>query len=232
MIAVILVEALELFELFLGEDLVEVLYSVNSVVEQCFLSFENACLGCSNLLFVIAVECFVQSLFSILLLFAEFLERGIRLQAERFECGLLFVCDLENGIHEFRTRAFLEVKLLVERFTFLEVFARTFRVAIAEVLAVEAFAMEFAMVFAVMHAAALAAVARTVVLGAVVILTTAGALLMRRRACGLLGAARSAEAAVCKAEGANGKSERASENDDACEECLGGCVHYLVSCNK
>ena len=83
-----------------------------------------------------------------------------------------------------------------------------------------------------MHSAALAAVARTVVLGAVVIFTTAGALLMRRRACGLLGTARGAEAAVCKAEGANGKSERASENDDACEECLGGCVHYLVSCNK
>ena len=122
MIAVILVEALELFELFLGEDLVEVLY-------------EDACLGGCNLLFVIAVECFVQRFFGVHLLLAEFLECGIRLQAERFECGLLFVRDLENGIHEFRTRAFLEVKLLVERFAFLEVFARTFRAAIAEVLA-------------------------------------------------------------------------------------------------
>ena len=228
----ILVEALEFFELFLGEDLVEVLYSVNSVVKQCFLSLEDACLGGGNLLFVIAVERFVQSLFCIFLLLAEFLECGIRLQAERFECGLLFVRDLENGIHEFRTRAFLEVKLLVEWFAFLEVFARTFRAAIAEVLAVEAFAMEFAVVLAMMHSAALAAVARTVVLGAVVIFTTAGALLMRRRACGLLGTARGAEAAVCKAEGSNGKSERASKDDDACEECLGGCVHYLVSCNK
>jgi hypothetical protein len=144
----------------------------------------------------------------------------------------LFVRDLENGIHEFRARAFLEVKLLVEMFAFLEVFARTFRAAIAEISVMEAFAMEFAVVLAMMHAAALAAVARTVVLGTVMIFATAGALIMRGRACGLLGAARCAEAAVCKAEGANGKSERASKDDDACEECLGGSVHYLVSCNK
>ena len=232
MIAVILVEALELFELFLGEDLVEVLYAVNSVVEQCFLSLEDACLGCSNLLFVIAVESFVQSFFSILLLLAEFLKRGIHYDALLVEGGSLFVRDLENGIHEFRTRAFLEVELLVEMLAFFEVFARTFRAVIAEVLAVEAFAMEFAVVLAMMHSAALAAVARTVVLGTVMIFATAGALIMRGRACGLLGTARCAEAAVCKAEGANGKSERASKDDDACEECLGGSVHYLVSCNK
>ena len=79
MIAVILVEALEFFELFLGEDLVEVLYSVNSVVKQCFLSLEDACLGGCNFLFVIAVECFVQRFFGVHLLLAEFLECGIRL---------------------------------------------------------------------------------------------------------------------------------------------------------
>ena len=232
MIAVILVEALELFELFLGEDLVEVLYAVNSVDEQCFLSLEYACLGSRNLLFIIAVECFVQSLFSILLLLAEFLKRGIHYDALLVEGGSLFVRDLENGIHEFRARAFLEVKLLVERFAFLEVFARTFRAAIAEVLAVEAFAMEFAVMLAMIHTATLAAVARAVVLGTVMVFAATGALLMRRRACGLLGAARNAEAAVCKAEGANGKSERASEYNQACEEGLGGSVHYLVSCNK
>ena len=167
MIAVILVEALEFFELFLGKDLVEILYAINSVVEQCFLSLENACLSCGNLLFVIAVECFVQSLFGVHLLLAEFLECGICLQAERFECGLLFVRDLENGIHEFWAGAFLEVELLVEMLAFFEVFARTFRAAIAEVLAVEAFAMEFAVVLAMMHSAALAAVAGAVVLVAV-----------------------------------------------------------------
>lgn len=225
-------EALEFFELFLSEDLVEILYTVDSVVEQCFLSLENASLGCDDLLFVIAVECFVQCFFGVLLLLAEFLERGIHYDALLVECGSLFVRDLENGIHEFWTRAFFEAELLVERFAFLEVFARTFRAAITEVLAVEAFAMEFAVVLAMMHSAALAAVARTVVLGAVMIFATTGALLMRWRACGLLGAARGAKAAVCKAEGANGKSERASKDDDACEECLGGSVHYLVSCNK
>ena len=56
-------EALEFFELFLGEDLVEIPYAVDSVVEQCFLSLDDACLGCDDLLFVIAVERFVQSLF-------------------------------------------------------------------------------------------------------------------------------------------------------------------------
>ena len=174
----------------------------------------------------------MQSLFCIFLLLAEGFECRVHYNALLVEGGFLFVRDLENGIHEFRARAFLEVKLLVERFAFLEVFARTFRAAIAEVLAVEAFAMEFAVVLAMMHSAALAAVARTVVLGTVMIFATAGALIMRGRACGLLGAARCAEAAVCKAEGANGKSERASKDDDACEECLGGSVHYLVSCNK
>ena len=232
MIAVILVEALELFELFLGEDLVEVLYTVNSVVEQCFLSLEDACLGGGNLLFVIAVERFVQSLFGIHLLLAEFLECGIHYNALFVKCSSLFVRDLENGIHEFWAGAFLEVELLVEMLAFFEVFARTFRAAIAEISVMEAFAMEFAVVLAMMHSAALAAVARTVVLGTVMIFATAGALIMRGRACGLLGAARGTEAAVCKAEGANGKSERASKDDDACEECLGGSVHYLVSCNK
>lgn len=229
---VILVEALELFELFLGEDLVEVLYAVNSVVEQCFLSLEYACLGSSNLLFVIAVECFVQSLFSILLLLAEFLKCGIHYDALLIECCSLFVRDLENGIHEFRTRAFLEVELLVEIFAFLEVFVRTFRAAIAEVFVMEAFTMEFAVVLAMMHTATLAAVARAVVLGTVMVFAATGALFMRWRAGGLLGTACSAEAAVCKAEGANGKSERASEYNQACEEGLGGSVHYLVSCNK
>ena len=225
-------EALEFFELFLGEDLVEVLYTINSVVEQCFLSLEDTCFGCDDLLFVIAIERFVQSLFGVFFLLAENFECGIHYNALFVKCSSLFVRDLENGIHEFRARAFLEVKLLVERFAFLEVFARTFRAAIAEISVMEAFAMEFVVVFAVMHSAALAAVARTVVLGTVMIFATAGALIMRGRACGLLGAARCAEAAVCKAEGANGKSERASKDDDACEECLGGSVHYLVSCNK
>jgi len=229
---VILVEALEFFELFLGEDLVEVLYTVNSVVEQCFLSFENASLGCCNLLFIVAVECFVQSFFGVHLLLAKFLERGIHYDALLVKCGSLFVCDLENGIHEFWAGAFLEVELLVETLAILEVVARTFRATVAEVLAVETFAMEFTVVLAVMHASTLAAVARTIVLVTVMILTTAGALLMRWRACGLLGAACCAKATVCKAEGANGKSERASKNDDACEESLGGSVHYLVSCNK
>ena len=232
MIAVILVEALELFELFLGEDLVEIPYAVDSVVEQCFLSLDDACLGCDDLLFVIAVERFVQSLFGVHLLLAEGFECGIHYNALFVKCSSLFVRDLENGIHEFWAGAFLEVELLVERFAFLEVFARTFRAAIAEISVMEAFAMEFAVVLTMMHSAALAAVARTVVLGTVMIFATAGALIMRGRACGLLGAARCAEAAVCKAEGANGKSERASKDDDACEECLGGSVHYLVSCNK
>ena len=225
-------EALEFFQLFLGEDLVEIPYAVDSVVEQCFLSLDDACLGCDDLLFIIAVERFVQSLFCIFLLLAEGFECRVHYNALLVEGGFLFVRDLENGIHEFRARAFLEVKLLVEMFAFLEVFARTFWAAIAEISVMEAFAMEFAVVLAMMHAAALAAVARTVVLGTVMIFATAGALIMRGRACGLLGAARCAEAAVCKAEGANGKSERASKDDDACEECLGGSVHYLVSCNK
>jgi hypothetical protein len=142
------------------------------------------------------------------------------------------VRDLENGIHEFRTRAFLEVELLVEMLGILEVFARTFRAAIAEVFVMEAFTMEFAVMLAMMHTATLAAVARAVVLGTVMVFAATGALFMRWRAGGLLGAACSAEAAVCKAEGANGKSERASEYNQACEEGLGGSVHYLVSCNK
>ena len=225
-------EALKLFELFLGEDLVEVLYTINSVVEQCFLSLEDTCFGCDDLLFVIAIERFVQSLFGVFFLLAENFECGIHYNALFVKCSSLFVRDLENGIHEFRVRAFFEVEFLVEMFAFLEVVARTFWAAFAEVLVVETFTMEFAVVFAVMHSAALAAVARTVVLGTVMIFATAGALIMRGRACGLLGAARGAEAAVCKAEGANGKSERASKDDDACEECLGGSVHYLVSCNK
>lgn len=232
MVAVILVEALELFELFLGKDLVEILYAINSVVEQCFLSLEDACLSCGNLLFVIAVERFVQSLFCIFLLLAEGFECRVHYNALLVEGGSLFVRDLENGIHEFWAGAFLEVELLVEMLAFFEVFARTFRAAIAKISVMEAFSMEFTVVLAVMHAAALAAVAGAVVLVAVMVFATAGALLMRRRACGLPGAARCAEAAVCKAEGSNGKSERASKNDDACEESFCGCVHYLVSCNK
>ena len=144
-------EALELFELFLGEDLVEIPYAVDSVVEQCFLSLDDACLGCDDLLFVIAVERFVQSLFGVHLLLAEGFECGIHYNALFVKCSSLFVRDLENGIHEFRARAFLEVKLLVERFAFLEVFARTFRAAIAEISVMEAFAMEFAVVLAMMH---------------------------------------------------------------------------------
>lgn len=225
-------EALELFELFLGEDLVEVLYAVNSVVEQCFLSLEDASLGGGNLLFVIAVECFVQSLFCVHLLLAKGFECRVHFMTLLFEGCLLFMRHLENGIHEFWTGAFLEVELLVETPAILEMFARTFRAAVAEVLAVEVFAVEFTVVLAMILAAALAAVARAVVFGAVMVFATAGALLMRWRACGLLGTARGAEAAVCKAEGSNGKSERASKNDDACEESFCGCVHYLVSCNK
>jgi len=219
-------EALELFELFLGEDLVEVLYAVNSVVEQCFLSLEDACLGGGNLLFVIAVECFMQSFFCVLLLLAKGFECRVHFMTLLFEGCLLFMRHLEHGIHEFGS--FLEVKLLVEMFAFLEMFARTIVAAVAEVLVVETFAVEFTVVLA----AALAAVARAVVFGAVMVFATAGALLMRWRACGLLGTARGAEAAVCKAEGSNGKSERASKDDDACEESFCGCVHYLVSCNK
>ena len=233
MVAVILVEALKLFELFLGEDLVEVLYTINSVVEQCFLSLEDTCFGCDDLLFVIAIERFVQSLFGVFFLLAENFECGIHYNALFVKCSSLFVRDLENGIHEFRARAFFEVKLLVERFAFLEVFARTFRAAIAEISVMEAFSMEFSVVLAVMHSAALAAVAGAVVLVAIaVVFAAAGALVMRWNACGLPGAARCAKASVCKAEGSNGKSERASKNDDACEESFCGCVHYLVSCNK
>ena len=233
MVAVILMEALEFFELFLGEDLVEIPYAVDSVVEQCFLSLDDACLGCDDLLFVIAVERFVQSLFGVHLLLAKGFECRVHYNALLVEGGSLFVRDLENGIHEFWAGAFLEVELLVEMLAFLEVFARTFRAAIAEVLAVEAFAMEFAVVLAMMHSAALAAVAGAVVLVAIaVVFAAAGALVMRWNACGLPGAARCAKASVCKAEGSNGKSERASKNDDACEESFCGCVHYLVSCNK
>ncbi len=229
----ILVEALEFFELFLGKDLVEILYAINSVVEQCFLSLENACLGCGNLLFIIAVERFVQRLFRIFLLLAEGFECRVHYDALLVEGGSLFVRDLEDGIHEFWTGAFLEVELLVEMLAFFEVFARTFRAAIAEISVMEAFSMEFTVVLAVMHAAALAAVADAVVLVAIaVVFAAAGALVMRWSACGLPGAARCAEASVCKAEGSNGKSERASKNDDACEESFCGCVHYLVSCNK
>jgi hypothetical protein len=90
----------------------------------------------------------------------------------------------------------------------------------------------FAVVLAMILDAALAAVARAVVFGAVMVFATAGALLMRWRACGLLGTARGAKAAVCKAEGSNGKSEGASENNEACDKCFCGCVHYFVSCNK
>jgi len=129
--------------------------------------------------------------------------------------------DLEYGIHEFRTRAFLEVELLVETLAVLEV--------VAEVLVVKV-----AVVLTVVHSAALAAVACAIVLVAVVVFAAAGAihvsvsaaiaiaipaaivLIMRRRANGLLGAAGGAEAAFCKAEGANGEPERASENDYAC----------------
>ena len=233
MVAVILVEALEFFELFLGKDLVEILYAINSVVEQCFLSLENACLSCGNLLFVIAVERFVQSLFCIFLLLAEGFECRVHYNALLVEGGSLFVRDLENGIHEFWAGAFLEVELLVEMLAFFEVFARTFRAAITKISVMEAFSMEFTVVLAVMHAAALAAVAGTVVLVAIaVVFAAAGALVMRWNACGLPGAARCAKASVCKAEGSNGKSERASKNDDACEESFCGCVHYLVSCNK
>lgn len=228
----ILVEALELFELFLGEDLVEVLYAVNSVVEQCFLSLEDACLGGGNLLFVIAVKSFVQRFFGVHLLLAKGFECRVHYDALLVEGGSLFVRDLENRIHEFWAGAFLEVELLVEMLAFLEMFARTFRAAIAEISVMEAFSMEFTVVLAVMHSTALAAVARAVVFGAVMVFAATGALFMRWRAGGLLGAACSAEASVCKAEGSNGKSERASENDEACEEGLGGCVHYLVSCNK
>jgi len=73
------VEALELFQLFFAENLVEILHSVDSVVEECFLSLEDASLGCCDLLFVIVVKRVVQSLFGVFLLFAEFLEGRIRL---------------------------------------------------------------------------------------------------------------------------------------------------------
>ena len=223
----ILVEALELFELFLSEDLVEILYTFDSVVEQCFLGFENFDLGCGNLLFVIAVERIVQSFFGILLLLAEVFKCRVHFMTLLFEGCLLFMRHLEHGVHEFGT--FLEVKLLVETLAILEVVARTIVAAVAEVLVVETFAVVLAMILA----AALAAVAIAVVLITIaMVFTTAGALLMRWRACGLLGTARGAKAAVCKAEGSNGKSEGASENNEACDKCFCGCVHYFVSCNK
>ena len=93
---VILLEVLEFFKLFLGENFIEFLHAVNSVVEQRFLCLENFCLGCGNFLVIVAVECFVQGSLGIFLLLAEFLERGIRSYAKLFKGGFLFVCDLED----------------------------------------------------------------------------------------------------------------------------------------
>ena len=84
-----------------------------------------------------------------------------------FQDGRLYFRDVPELADLYEKSDEPSRELLVEMLAFFEVFARTFRAAIAEVLAVEAFAMEFAVVLAMMHSAALAAVARTVVLGTV-----------------------------------------------------------------
>jgi hypothetical protein len=40
------------------------------------------------------------------------------------------------------------------------------------------------------------------------------------------------ESCVVECESSNEEAKRASEDNQACKEGFGGCVHYFVSCNK
>lgn len=154
---------LELFPLFLGENLVQALDAIDSVVEQCFLSLENVFLGGCDFGIVIIVEGIAERFLGVLLLLAKNLERRIHHTALLFQCGFLLVGDLQNRIHE--CGALFWIELLVERLSVLErlaffkllVVLEVIEARIARRFATEMFAMEarpiaeFAMTLAAVH---------------------------------------------------------------------------------
>ena len=211
---------LELFQLFFGENLVEVLYALDSVVEQTFLSLEDICLGCCDFLVVIAVEGFAESLFCFLLLFAKFLECRIHHAALLFQSGLLFRSYLQYGVHE--GFAFLKVEFLIE--LLVEMLAFEVRIArwfAAEVVAfvVRAFAKFFTMAHAMWAFAVRAArgfLFATVCFFLAAVHVLLAAITRLEFANSVFGTCR--EAGVVECECSNEEAERASENNQACDE--------------
>ncbi len=114
-----LVECVELFKLFGGQDSGKGLHPVDAVLKQSLVGFENQSLGGVDVCIISAFKGGAQGLFGFVLLLAEFPENGITFSAASFNSGLLFRRYLQQGIHgsgvhaplEFGTMAFVDVAM-------------------------------------------------------------------------------------------------------------------------
>ena len=104
-----LVECVELFKLFGGQDSGKGLHPVDAVLKQSLVGFKNLSLGGIDCLLVAAFKRCTERLFGFVLLLAEFPENGITFSAASFNSGLLFRRYLQQGIHGFRVHRSFEV---------------------------------------------------------------------------------------------------------------------------